>query len=202
MSDKKISNSFKIILVGSAGVGKTSIIYNYTHNGKFEENPLSTISNSYTTKIININGKNIELQIWDTAGQEVYRSLTNIFYGRTNAVIFVYDTTRKSTFDEIKEYWYDNFLEFREENSVLALAGNKCELFDLEEVPEKDGEIYAEEKNLIFKLVSAYKSIGIEDLFEDIAYKLLGIEKIIEKEDKGKKLIEGNIDKSKKKKCC
>lgn len=98
----------KITLVGESGVGKTSIISSLVH-GVFLENAFSTTGASYDEKIIQIAEQNKEvlLEIWDTAGQERLRSLTKIFYRDAVACILVYDITRKDSFEQMRDYWYE-----------------------------------------------------------------------------------------------
>ena len=98
----------KVVLVGESGVGKTSIITRYTTNS-FSQSSVSTPGASFTTKIIiPENSKlKIKFELWDTAGQEKYRALTKIFYKNISACLFVYDITKRKTFDEVKNYWLD-----------------------------------------------------------------------------------------------
>ena len=99
----------KVVLLGESGVGKTSIISRFINNF-FAENVISTTEASYAGKTMifdEFGGKKIRFEIWDTAGQEQYRSLTKIFYKDAAAAILVYDITRKGSFYALKNYWYD-----------------------------------------------------------------------------------------------
>ena len=99
----------KVVLLGESGVGKTSIISRFINNF-FSENVISTTGASYAGKTMifdEFGGKKIRFEIWDTAGQEQYRSLTKIFYKDAAAAILVYDITRKGSFYALKNYWYD-----------------------------------------------------------------------------------------------
>ena len=99
----------KVVLLGESGVGKTSIISRFINNF-FAENVISTTGASYAGKTMTFDefgGKKIRFEIWDTAGQEQYRSLTKIFYKDAAAAILVYDITRKGSFYALKNYWYD-----------------------------------------------------------------------------------------------
>ena len=97
--------NFKVILIGENSVGKTSIIIRYTTN-QFNPLQLSTIGASFMNKIIKINNdKIIKFEIWDTAGEEKYRSVNRLFYQNASVVILVYDITKQSSFDAIKNYW-------------------------------------------------------------------------------------------------
>jgi small GTP-binding protein len=103
----------KVILVGESGVGKTCIIYRYIED-KFNEDTLSSISMSCAEKKIKLNDENkteMLFEIWDTCGQEKYRHLSNLYFKEAKAAILVYDTTSKSSFNDIKNYWYNNVKE-------------------------------------------------------------------------------------------
>ena len=103
----------KVVLLGESSVGKTCIITRFIDD-IFYENIMTTTGASYATKSIVYNehkNKVIKFEIWDTAGQEKYRSLTQIFYKDASIVIFVYDITKENTFKEIKEYWYQQIKE-------------------------------------------------------------------------------------------
>lgn len=98
--------SFKVVLVGESGVGKTSIISKYTLND-FKSQRLPTTGANFVQKtiILEEENKSIKFEIWDTAGQEQYRSLAKVFYKNATVCILVFDITRKSSFDELKNYW-------------------------------------------------------------------------------------------------
>ena len=97
----------KVVLIGRSGVGKTSIISRYTTDN-FKESLMTTAGPSFNVKIMEFpeEKEKIKFEIWDTAGQEKYRSLTKIFYKDAGIAILVYDITRRETFEEIQKYWY------------------------------------------------------------------------------------------------
>jgi len=98
----------KVIVVGNSGVGKTSIILRYVKD-QFQQNVAATIGGNYASKILEMEdfNVNLELNIWDTAGQEKYRGVGKMFYNDANIAILVYDITTRESFDEIKNYWYN-----------------------------------------------------------------------------------------------
>ena len=101
---------YKICLVGESGVGKTCIIDRFVKD-TFREDEPTTVSPSYSEKILKFDeykGKTVKFHIWDTAGQEKFRSVGKIFYNDAKAVILVCDITNKKSFDEIKKYWYED----------------------------------------------------------------------------------------------
>ena len=102
MNEESGNNNLKIVLVGEAGVGKTSIITQFIDN-YFEEDLQASTGASFSAKnLVFDNGEKLRVEIWDTAGQERYRSLSKIFFQNSGAVVFVFDITRKSSFEEIK----------------------------------------------------------------------------------------------------
>ena len=108
----------KVVLLGESGVGKTCIIARFINN-TFEENLISTTGASYAGKTMTFDeydGKSIRFEIWDTAGQEKYRSLTKTFYKDATAAILVYDITRKESYEEIQKYWYNQIKDHAPKN--------------------------------------------------------------------------------------
>ena len=181
----------KIVLLGDSGVGKTCLISRFI-SGQFDANVNSTNGASYASKKVEYPnlGKTLVLDIWDTAGQEKYKSLTKFFYKDAAMVILVYDITRKESYDNLKNFWYKEIQEYGEKDIVLGIAGNKSDLYDEEAVPEKEARDFAKSINAIYALTSAQNNSGVTKLFEDIGNKYLDPnfqEKVGEnKADKGK----------------
>ena len=96
-----MSETIKIVLLGETSVGKTSIISRFASNS-FNPNTLSSLSAQFVSKTVEIDGKSLKLDLWDTAGQEKYRALAKIFYKDARVIIFVYDITNEKTFEENK----------------------------------------------------------------------------------------------------
>lgn len=93
-----------VVTVGEASVGKTSITVRFVHN-QFKDNTISTIGASFLTKTIYINGCWTKFNVWDTAGQEKYRSLAPLYYRGVDCAILVYDITSRESFEAVKNYW-------------------------------------------------------------------------------------------------
>ena len=216
MSNSKQDTGHKIVLLGDSGVGKTCIISRFI-SGQFDINVNSTNGASYASKKIDYPelGKSLMLDIWDTAGQEKYKSLTKFFYKDAAMVILVYDITRKESFDNLKNFWYKEIQTYGEKNIVLAIAGNKSDLYDDEAIPEKEAREFAKSIDAVFALTSAQNNSGINKLFQDIGNKYLDPnfqEKVQDiknekEQDKGitldkKKEIEKNKENKKKKGFC
>ena len=166
------TNEIKTILVGMSGTGKTNII-NALTGKKFDESKYCTTTSSFADKIMSINNKKYRLEIWDTAGQEQYRSLTKIFINDSKIVIFVYDITNRSSFDEI-DFWVKTVREMLGDGPVFGLAGNKKDLFQNEQVNEDEGEKKAKEIGALFKLTSAKNGqMGINEFMGSLLEKYI-----------------------------
>lgn len=159
--------SVKITLLGNSGVGKTCIIARYIDN-TFTENCDSTIGANYSQKIVKKDNKDIQIDIWDTAGQEKYHSLGKHFYKDSYIVCLVYDITLKESLIGLKEIWYPDLKKYGEKYTVLAVVGNKCDKYELEEVDEGEARKFAKEIGATFALTSAKTGDGIEKLFDTV----------------------------------
>ena len=151
--DDDISFEVKTILVGMTGTGKTNII-NALVDRPFDESKISTLTSSFVDKFIKIGNSKYHIELWDTAGQEQYKSLTKIFIQDSKIVIFVYDITNNDSFKEI-DYWVESVKEQLGDVPILGLIANKKDLFMKEQVDEDTGRSKAEEIGARFKLTSA-----------------------------------------------
>ena len=200
----------KVVLLGDSGVGKTCIITRFV-SSSFDANMTSTNGASYCTKLVKYEqlGKNLLLDVWDTAGQEKYRSLTKFFYKDAAAVILVYDITREDSFENMKNYWYNQLLENCNKDGVLGVVGNKCDLFEEEKVSEADAREFSDKIGAIFELTSAQNNTGITEIFQEVGNKYLDpnfqqkikqVEKEKNEEGKGQNIVlENNENKTKEK---
>ena len=173
MAEKQATGN-KLVLVGDSGVGKTCLISRFI-SGHFEEDSKSTNGASYASKKVEYPelGKSLVLDIWDTAGQEKYKSLTKFFYKDAVMVILVYDITRKESYDNLKNFWYKEIKDNGEKDIVLGIAGNKSDLYDEEAVSEQEARDFAKSINAIFALTSAQNNSGVDKLFHDMGNKFL-----------------------------
>ena len=172
--DEDSLKTCKVVLLGESGVGKTCIISRYI-NGTFDEGVVSTNGASYAGKTMTFEdmNKSIKFEIWDTAGQEKYRSLTKIFYKDAAVAVLVYDITNAKSYEELKNYWYNQIRDSAPRDIVLAIAANKSDLIGEEVVSEGEVRKYAQEIGAIFMSTSAYNSSGIDELFKEVGHKFL-----------------------------
>ena len=169
-----MNNSCKIVLVGDAGSGKTCIIHRYVNN-KFEKSQMTTACPSVCTKTISYPeyNKTINFDIWDTAGQEIYRSISKLFYKGASIGFLVYDVTNKNSFKSIKDYWYNQLKENTESDIIFNIVGNKIDLYELEQVTEEEGKNFAKSINAGFYLTSAKNNLRISELFFESGKKFI-----------------------------
>ena len=205
MSQDDDSQDIKVILVGEPGTGKTSLI-NVAIGQQFSQDTSSTLISTFVQKRMIKGKQEYILNIWDTAGQEKYRSITKLFLQGANIIILVYSIIEKESFDNL-DYWYKTIKDSFNNETVLAIVGNKYDLFLEEAVQEEEARKYAEDKNAIFKLVSAKTDQpGIDLLFTMV------LEEYIEKIKNGKNNKNNDSiiisddrkknEKSNKKNCC
>ena len=188
---KEEVKSLKVVLLGEVGVGKTCIISRFVNN-MFDDGVISNITASFSKKNMKFDafgGKEIQYDLWDTAGQEKFRSITKTLYRDAQVIIFVYDITVKESFNEIRDYWYVQVKENCVKNIILGLVGNKCDLFEKEEVTEEEGEKLAKEMGAFFKLTSPKEKVGVNELFQTIGYKALAFLFPNNKKNSGESLL-------------
>ena len=162
-------DSIKVVLLGEAGVGKTSIISQFTIH-KFDPHRETSLSAQFNTKTMEFPdlGQSIKFDIWDTVGQEKYRSIAKIFYKDAKAIIFVYDITREFSFEGIKNFWYEETKNNWDGTPILAVVANKIDLYEEQKVSNNDGKEFAKKIGAIFQTTSALSDSGISTLFENI----------------------------------
>ena len=161
--------SIKVVLLGESGVGKTSIVSQFTTH-KFDPHRETSLSAQFVSKTVDFPeiSQSIKFDIWDTVGQEKYRSIAKIFYKDAKVIIFVYDITTEFSFEGIKNYWYDETKANWDGTPILAVVANKVDLYESQKVSHNDGKNFAEKIGAIFQTTSALSDSGISTLFENI----------------------------------
>ena len=213
MTEEKTIESYKIVLIGESGVGKTSLI-SQLMDQTFQHDQQSTTGGTISTKTaLCDNSRTLKLEIWDTAGQERYRSLTTMFYKDANAAVLVYDITRKDSFEQLEEYWTKQIKENSPSDIILAVCGNKSDLVEKEDVNEDTARKFAQSLGAIFVSTSAKSMEQVNNLFIQLVklYTQCNEVKFIDEEDSTlykqrkdtvKITKENTIKKTKKKGCC
>ena len=181
-------DSVKVVLLGEAGVGKTSIIHQFTYH-QFDPDCISSISAQFISKTIDYQGYGaIKYDIWDTAGQERYRSMAKIFYKDAKVIIFVYDITSEPTFEGMKNYWYEQIKINCEKDAVLAVVANKNDLYNDQKISDEVGQKFADDIGAILQSTSALSDSGIGKLFDNIGKKLIDADYDYKAQDKNAKI--------------
>lgn len=165
----------KVVLLGSGAVGKTCIANRYVR-GNFLQSTVSTVGASYHTKSFLIGNEQYDFNIWDTAGQELYRSLTPMYYRNAHAALIVYDVTSRQSF-EAAETWIKELLDINEDVFAILVA-NKIDLIDNRTVQESEGQTLAEQYGLQYIETSACTGVGIEKVFQSIIQTIQTSEKL------------------------
>ena len=153
------------------GVGKSSLLSQYIKK-EFPESPLPTIAIEFATKIIKIKeGGYVKAQIWDTAGQEKYKSITSHHYRKAVGALLVYDVTRKLTFENCIK-WYNELKINTEKECVICIVGNKCDLIEenpkRREVSIEEGREFARKNKTLFFEISAKNNNNVVECFEEL----------------------------------
>ncbi|OMJ82513.1 hypothetical protein SteCoe_16802 [Stentor coeruleus] len=159
----------KIIMLGDLGVGKSSIVVRFV-TGNFQSNGEATIGSSYMSKILQFIDKTIKFNIWDTAGQEQYHSLSKMYYRDANVAIIVYDITKKESFEGLKK-WQKELADFGPNNISTIIVGNKKDLVESEVVNPEEAKNYADSIGAVYKKISAKTDYGVEQIFRELAEK-------------------------------
>ena len=194
METKEEYTQYKIILLGDSGVGKTAIINRYCKE-LFSNDMDPTIGVNFQAKYIEVNGKTIKLAIWDTAGQEKFRTITRQFYRKVDGAILVYDITDRQSLINLEEVWIPELNANVSQGCQLMLVGNKSDLKDdpsLQDkiVPKEDGENVARKNATLFVEASAKNSDNVKNLFEELVQRLVDMPQKADEDDENQVRID------------
>lgn len=163
---------FKYIIIGDTGVGKSCLLLQFADR-RFRPDHDLTIGVEFGSRLVNVDSKDIKLQIWDTAGQESFRSITRSYYRGAAGAILVYDVTRRESFTHLTS-WLNDASEFGNPDMSVMLVGNKCDLDSRRTVSTEEGMKFAKDHNLLFLEVSAKTGHNVDSTFEDTARHIYG----------------------------
>jgi len=164
----------QLIIIGDSGVGKTSFMDRFIEGNEkeFHNSFNPTVGIDFKVKHVIIDGKRIKLQIWDTAGQEKFNSITTAYYRSARGAIIMYDVTRAATFKSI-EKWFKLMQEHGRGDVEVAVVGNKCDLRSDKKVDKHLGETMATELGCHFYEASAKDNMNIENVIMAVVHKIL-----------------------------
>jgi small GTP-binding protein len=186
---QKPLEKIKLIIVGESGVGKSCLMYKFTQ-GTFMESFITTIGIDFTTRYVELYDKKYKVFVWDTAGQEKFRSISVSYYRGSDGMLIVYDVTNRKTFECVKN-WVTVCRNNSRENCNICLIGNKADLEEDRVVSYEEGKQLAEENNLFFNETSAKNGQNIDTIFGQIVKQIIDSKnKIIETELNQEKIIE------------
>ena len=179
--------SFKLVLIGDSGVGKSNVLSKYARD-EFDLNTKSTIGVEFKSVNKIIDDKNVNIQIWDTAGQERYRAITTAYYRGAVGVIIVFDLTNINTFNNVIK-WYKEVLNHVNESDItIMLVGNKSDLSYLRAVNMNDAKQFAQRYKMFYIETSALNATNIHEAFEYI------INEIYDKKNKISRYLNDDFD--------
>ena len=154
----------KYIIIGEPSVGKSNLLMKFANN-KFTEDYQATIGVEFGAKNITIDDQIFRIQLWYTAGQENFRSITRAYYKNSVCAMLVYDITNRSSFENLQD-WLKDIISQSPKTVLIILLGNKIDLKEKREVEYEEGEQFAQKNGLIFMETSAKTGEGVEEIFK------------------------------------
>ena len=201
VSNQTYDQKIKIMIIGESLVGKTALITRYTKN-TYGGAYLSTVGIDFQDKFLNINGKQIRIEIWDTAGQERFRNIAKNYFQSSNGFLLVYDITKKTTFEKL-DFWNEQINLNAPKNTKYILIGNKIDLEKEREVQKVDGENFAQKNNIQFYETSAKDGTNVNYVFELLAKEIINNgENISTRNKRSSQVLKKKNTKDEKKSCC
>ncbi|XP_057535779.1 ras-related protein RABC2a-like [Amaranthus tricolor] len=166
--------SFKVLLIGDSGVGKSSLLVSFISNSLEDLSP--TIGVDFKIKMLTVRGQRLKLTIWDTAGQERFRTLTSSYYRGAQGIILVYDVTRRETFTNLSDVWAKEVeLYSTNQDCIKMLVGNKVDKDSERAVTRDEGVALAQQLGSLFIECSAKTRENVEQCFEELASKIMDV---------------------------
>lgn len=169
MSDA-ISSSYKIVVVGSSGVGKTALVQRLA-DGSFTGDNQTTIGVEFKTYPCKVGSDNVKLNIWDTAGQEKFRSVSKAYFRNAVGAILVFAFNDHESFDDL-DGWMNDLLGLCAPNAVIILVGNKTDLTDTRTVSTSEAQSFADRYKIEFFQTSALTADNVQETFIRMATKV------------------------------
>ncbi|KAI9297676.1 ras-domain-containing protein [Neoconidiobolus thromboides FSU 785] len=197
MSDTELNLTFKLLLIGNSGVGKSSILLRFIDDYFLPSDEISaTIGVDFKVKDLNLDDKQYKLTIWDTAGQERFRTLTSSYYRGAQGVILVYDVTKKETFDNLEQWFIELETYCKNKEVVKMIIGNKVDKESNRAISLEQGEEYAKSKNSLFIECSAKTKLGVQQAVEELVRKIIDTPSLYQKKKENNLKLNQNNNES------
>jgi Ras-related protein Rab-8A len=194
-------NLYKILVLGDTSVGKSCLLLRFCDNS-FQEAHLTTIGLDFRLKTINLkDDRKVKIQIWDTAGEDRFRSITRNYYKGAKGILLIFDVTDKETFTHVRD-WIERIHEESPEGITICLVGNKIDMNESRVISNEEGKKIADEFKIPYFETSAKSNIGVEEVFTYLVKEVDTIYMNEHKEEVGRKTVLNQKTKNKKKKCC
>ena len=201
VSNHPYDQKIKIMVIGESLVGKTALITKYTKN-KFGGAYLTTVGIDFQDKFLNINGKEIKIELWDTAGQERFRNIAKNYFQSSDGFLLVYDLTKKSSFEKL-DFWNEQINLNAPKETKYILVGNKKDLENQREVQIEEGEDFAKKNNIKFYETSAKDGTNVINVFETLAKEIVNdVEQINTRSKRSSQVLKKKNATEEKKSCC
>ncbi|OHS94719.1 Ras-related protein Rab-4B [Tritrichomonas foetus] len=168
MKTKAISATYKIVVVGPSGVGKTALVQRLVE-GTFQSETQSTVGVEFKSFIVQLDNQSIKLQIWDTAGQERFKSVSKAYYRNAIGAILVYDISNVVSFDSLST-WLNDLQQLCIPNAFILLVGNKSDMESTRQVGVQQAQDYAQQNHIEFLETSAMNGNNVNEAFTRLTY--------------------------------
>ncbi|EDW75303.1 uncharacterized protein Dwil_GK20101 [Drosophila willistoni] len=167
MEDSKRKYTFKILMLGDSGVGKTCLLQRFLEN-RYTDNSESTVGIDFRLHTHKLSGHLVDLQLWDTAGEERFRSVGTTYYRGAHGIILVYDTTKRETFNNI-DSWLLDIQRHAAEGVNIMIVGNKCDALGQRQVSQQTAAVFAAQLHVPFFEASAKSDLNVQDIFTNMS---------------------------------
>eukprot|EP00002_Diphylleia_rotans_P008046 TRINITY_DN1773_c0_g1_i4.p1 TRINITY_DN1773_c0_g1~~TRINITY_DN1773_c0_g1_i4.p1 ORF type:complete len:182 (+),score=38.40 TRINITY_DN1773_c0_g1_i4:49-594(+) len=165
-SNSEYDYLFKVLIIGDSGTGKSCLMTRFVDD-TYSDHFISTIGVDFKIKTLSLQEKVIKLQIWDTAGQDRFRAITQSYYHGAHGILVVYDVTNKPSFDHL-QYWFGEINQHANPNVVTVLVGNKIDLVKDRVVDRAEAMALAESKSIKYLESSAKSGENVLDAFMNL----------------------------------
>ncbi|KAG2445165.1 hypothetical protein HYH02_008633 [Chlamydomonas schloesseri] len=180
MQEAAVDLTLKILLLGDSGVGKTCLLTRFAHDS-FDDKVASTIGVDFAVKRMSVYDKRVKLTVWDTAGQEKFRTLTSTFYRGAKGIILVYDVSRPDTLRHLEEQWMRELEMYgTESDAVRMVVANKVDVGEARRVSWHEGSDFARRHGCLFVETSAKTNVAVANAFEELVLKILETPSLLE----------------------